>query len=450
MVETLIANSTGSPSITPKIASTLDGSVGSNLSILVAGISWPPESFLVRLILGLAESGMNVTIASEKPLNPVFGSNARLHWLPAPTWSGPISKRILRLGWMTARARLFASSDVAIFNTFIRKNRSWVARQHNWYRILPFAGKRWDIIYFPWNTGAMNYFPLFELGCPVVISCRGAQINVVPHNPRRSEIQHGLHQTFDRASAVHCVSEAIKEEAIKYGLNPDKTWVIYPAVSPDYFKPNERQVGGQNEFRIVTTGSLIWRKGHEYALSAVRRLCDLGVPVHFDIIGDGPESQRVLFTIHELGLEKNVTLHGRLDDAGVRAALQRADLFLFSSLSEGVSNSVLEAMACGLPVVTTDCGGIREAVRDGIEGFVVPLQDPEAMSNAVYRLYQNPELRINMGSASRERVLMEFSLDYQIKRFQILFGAAIARNVKQQSISSSDSSISLRTDKSIQ
>jgi colanic acid/amylovoran biosynthesis glycosyltransferase len=405
-----------------------------NLSVLVAGISWPPESFLVRLIRGLADAGLNVTVASENPLEPVFGSSPGLHWLQAPTWSGSILKRLLALGSMTLQARMSTSSDLATFRSHIRENRSWLETQRQLYRMLPFVGKRWDVIYFPWNTGAMNYFPLFELGCPVVISCRGAQVNVAPHNPQRSSILRGLRLTFERAAAVHCVSEAIRDEAIKYGLNPEKACVIHPAVSPEFFKPGQPRVDHLNEFRVVTTGSLIWRKGHEYALSAIRRLLELGVPAHFDIVGDGPELQRVLFTIHDLNLEKNVTLLGRQNDAGVLAALQFADLFLFSSLSEGVSNSVLEGMACGLPVVTSDCGGIREALRNGIEGFVVPLQDPEAMAKAVYQLYKDPELRKTMGSAARQRVVSDFSLDQQIKRFQSLFHAAISGKIKPDSV----------------
>jgi len=96
-------------------------------------------------------------------------------------------------------------------------------------------------------------------------------------------------------------------------------------------------------------------------------------------------------------------------------------VFLLSSLSEGISNAALEAMACGLPVVTTDCGGMREAVTDGIEGFVVPVRDPEAMAEALLRLWKDPELRRRMGEAARERVLREFRLDQQISAFLALF-----------------------------
>jgi glycosyltransferase involved in cell wall biosynthesis len=105
----------------------------------------------------------------------------------------------------------------------------------------------------------------------------------------------------------------------------------------------------------------------------------------------------------------------------VREAMQRSDLFLHSSLSEGISNAALEAMACGLPVVTSDGGGMKEAVHDGIEGFVVPLRDPVAAADAVAKLARDPALRARMGRAGRARVESTFRLDEQIARFIALY-----------------------------
>ena len=114
-------------------------------------------------------------------------------------------------------------------------------------------------------------------------------------------------------------------------------------------------------------------------------------------------------------------MHGKLPPAEVKQRLGKADVFVLSSLSEGISNAVLEAMSCGLPVVTTDCGGMREAVRDGIEGFVVPVRDPDEMAAALHKLAQSPELRNKMGRAGRERVLSAFNSQAQIDAFVNLF-----------------------------
>jgi glycosyltransferase involved in cell wall biosynthesis len=130
---------------------------------------------------------------------------------------------------------------------------------------------------------------------------------------------------------------------------------------------------------------------------------------------------RLLFTINDLGLTDIVTWGGRLRPDEVVARLQQSDIFLLSSLSEGISNAVLEAMACGLPVVTTNVGGMAEAIADGIEGLLVPPRDPVAMADALAYLWARPEVRRQMGQAGRERVLADFDLDDQITAFEALF-----------------------------
>ncbi len=103
-------------------------------------------------------------------------------------------------------------------------------------RVLPFVGVPCDVIYFPWNSAAIDHLPLFDMGKPVVISCRGSQVNVAPHDPRRS-IREGLPVTFRKASLVHCVSRAIQNEAARYGLTPEKARVIRTGVDPSFFSP---------------------------------------------------------------------------------------------------------------------------------------------------------------------------------------------------------------------
>lgn len=390
---------------------------GSQLSILIAGVSWPPPSFLTRLIYGLLDANIRITVASEAKPEEGDRKNTTLDWIHTPAWSGPPLQLLSRLAWMKVKALVGAYSDVLIFSPYARMETSWVRRQHQWHRLLPFAGRRWDAIYFPWNSSAIIYYPLFDLGIPVILSCRGSQINSAPHNPKRKGFQQMLRKTFRRATVVHCVSETIRDEARKYGLPSNKAVVIHPGVPCDFFKPSERRIQNQEYLHIVSTGAFAWPKGLEHSLVAIRYLKDKGVPVRFHMIGDGPEMQRVLFTIHDLRIQENVILHGHLNQEEVRNVLQQSDLFLFSSLSEGLPNAVLEAMACALPVVTTDCGGTREAVRDGMDGMIVPLMDSEALASAALRLYQDPELRRKMGEAGRNQVLEKFSITRQVSKF---------------------------------
>ena len=390
--------------------------------LLMAGVQWPPETFLLRLVKGLLEAGVEVTVGcAEKPDldHPDF------RWLPMPAWDGKSRLRFLRFAGLAVRALACGPRDVQLLQRSFRAGPRYGSLVGRWNRVLPLAGRRWDVVYFPWNVAAILHLAAFDLPGPVVVSCRGAQVNIAPHNPDRTAIHDGLRATFRNAAAVHCVSEEIKREAVDRGLDPVKAHVIRPAVDPVRFRPADPLKARSKVFRVTTTGSLIWRKGHEYALQAMRKLADRGVALQFDIVGEGSDRQRLLFTIHDLGLEKMVTLHGSLNEDAVLRLLQNTDAFLLSSLSEGISNAVLEAMACGLPVVSTDCGGMAEAMTNGTEGFLVPVRDPEGMTTALAHLAADRDLARKMGEAGRDRVEREFTIKRQVNQWLELYRALL-------------------------
>lgn len=389
------------------------------LRLLVAGCSWPLETFLQRLFEGLSGAGIDVTVASAVPPEAEWLRKNGVKWLPAPTWDDPILLRLVRLGGMALRSAsaVRGRRDLGLLGPHVAALPRGVSRPRTWYRLLPLVGRPADVIYFPWNSAAISYVALYDLGIPVLVSCRGSQVNVGPHDPGRTELRDGLQVTLSRAAGVHCVSKAIQAEAKAYGLDPAKSRVIHPAVDAERFRLPARARIGTGARRVIAVGSLSWKKGFEYALRSLRAARDAGSDLEFEIVGEGADRQRLLFAIEDLGLSGCVRLSGRLPADGVRERLQNADLFLLSSLSEGLSNAALEAMATGLPVVTTDCGGMREAVSDGVEGFVVPIRDVKRMAAALGRLAEDAELRVRMGAAARARVLKEFTLERQVRAF---------------------------------
>jgi colanic acid/amylovoran biosynthesis glycosyltransferase len=273
------------------------------------------------------------------------------------------------------------------------------------------SARRADVLYLPWTATAVDRPEVFDLGPPVVVSCRGAQVNVAPWNPARAALRDGLPRAFERAAAVHCVSDAIRDEAGRFGLDPAKATVIRPAVDLERFRPSPPP-GGHH---LVSVGRLQWRKGYEYALLAVRRLLDAGHPVTYDIVGQEADGGATRHAIHDLGLADVVRLVPPTGHDAVPGHLARADALLLPSLSEGIANAALEAMACARPVVVTDCGGMTEAIDDGVEGRVVPVRDPAAMAAAVEGL--DP----SMGRAGRARVESAHDLRDQVAAFARLF-----------------------------
>jgi glycosyltransferase involved in cell wall biosynthesis len=243
-------------------------------------------------------------------------------------------------------------------------------------------------------------------------------VHIAPHNPDRRADVEKMREALSLATALHCVSDETLAAVRRLGVDPRQARVIRPAVDTQAFSPATGQP--TDTLRLVMVGSLIWRKGYEYALAAVRNAVSQGAPAHLTICGDGPERERILFTISDLGLTEHVSLAGAVSATQVRDILRASDAFLLTSLGEGISNAALEAMACGLPVLTTDCGGMREAVSDGVEGTIVGARDIGALTTGILRLWKEPEVRRRMGMAARERAVRDFDLSRQLDEFQAL------------------------------
>jgi glycosyltransferase involved in cell wall biosynthesis len=342
------------------------------------GLSWPPDTFLSWKLAGLAQRGLRITVGSSYECGPPFS-------IPG--------------------VDVVPMSDGRL------------------------AALRPDVAHFEWESAAVSHLALADAwGCPIVISCHGG-LRAYGQSPSYARVLAGLPAVFDRAAAVQCVSEAEKAEAIRLGLDPAKARVIRCGVDPAVFSPAGLQAGVGNTMRVVAVGWLRWVKGYEYALRTMRALLDAGVPAELDIFGGDPpppvgepsDRARVLHTIEDLGLRDSVRVHGHVATETVVEHLRGAHALLHSSVSEGLPVVVLEAMACGLAVVATDCGGVREAVRDGVEGFVVPPREPSAAAAALAHLWQRPGLRERMGRAGRERVHAAFTLDGHLREMEALY-----------------------------
>lgn len=346
------------------------------MRVLVVGAPWPPETFLQRLFGALVKRGLVVGI------------------LGAP------QDELARSLGIVPRSRLPEPAALR---------------------------REWDLVYFPWNSAAGGYLDLVSGPPPSVVSCRGSQINVVPHNQRRADQRRDMVASLEAATLVHCVSEAIMREAQGLGLDPSRARVIRPAVDTRTFQPRQDRHSPGDETVVTHVGSLVWVKGLEYLVHAFALAHAVEPRLRLELVGSGPDRQRVLFTASDLGITQQVVLRGRLPEPEVAALLAQSDIGACSSVSEGISNAVLEAMASGLPVVSTTVGGMTEVLDDGVEGLLVPPRNPHAMAEALVGLARAPEERHRMGDLGRARVLRDHRLEDQAERFHRLFDEAAGR-----------------------
>ncbi|QXC60264.1 glycosyltransferase family 4 protein [Aquihabitans sp. G128] len=165
--------------------------------------------------------------------------------------------------------------------------------------------------------------------------------------------------------------------------------------------------------RLVVVARLQPAKGIEDALAALAIVRAGGTDARLRIVGDGPHRDALRLRVARTGLGDHVDLVGPLAPEAVRAELAAADAFVSPSLSEGISNGVLEAMATGVAVISTEVGGMAEVVTDGVDGRLVPAGRPDRLAAALLEVLGDEGARRDLAAAGRERVEAAFGRSRQ-------------------------------------
>lgn len=221
-----------------------------------------------------------------------------------------------------------------------------------------------------------------------------------------------------RTSAIVAVSNDTAAWARdNVGMPGDRIHVIRNGVSTSA-APRPRSPGGH---RGVTVARLEPVKGLGTMIRAVAGIAARIPDFHLHIFGDGSERAHLVALTGSLGLKAHITFHGMCDD--VPAALAIGDVFLSSSVSEGISLTILEAMAAGLPIVATAVGGTPELVVDRVNGRLVRSGDPDLFAAAAVELLADPVAAAAMGQASRVRAETEFTMNVMVTQYRQLYAA---------------------------
>jgi glycosyltransferase involved in cell wall biosynthesis len=170
----------------------------------------------------------------------------------------------------------------------------------------------------------------------------------------------------------------------------------------------------------VNVGALVGHKGQRHLIDAMAHVLGDVPDAHLVIFGEGDLRPSLERQIRERRLDKHVLLPGFRED--VLELVKSADLFVMSSVTEGLGSAVLDAMAMGLPIVGTRAGGIPEVVVDGETGLLVPAGEPKPLAAAIVRLLKAPEIRRRYGDAGRARVAEHFGVDRLIEGTLAAYG----------------------------
>lgn len=249
-------------------------------------------------------------------------------------------------------------------------------------------GRDFDIIdaHYFYPDGVAAAFLGMKLGKPVVITARGTDINLIPDYgiPRKMILW-----AANQAAGLVTVSAALKEKLCSLGIEPEKVTVLRNGVDPDLFKPTGREIREDGPPLLLSVGNLVESKGHDLAIAALPLLQGMRLA----IIGEGPERKSLEDLAAKLGVAQRVSFLGNLPQAELPGHYSAADALVLASSREGWANVLLEAMACGTPVVATDVGGTSEVVNVPEAGILVSERTPEGIAAGIQRLFSEPPER---------------------------------------------------------
>ncbi len=241
-----------------------------------------------------------------------------------------------------------------------------------------------DVIHVPWLNpeGVAGCLLGERYSIPCVVQAQGSDVN---HYLRQYPGRKKFIGDIQKATALSFVSQALENAATNLGLTHRNQKVIYNGVDIDIFKPS-KELRSNKLKTIVTITKMNPVKNLGLLLNGFSRLpSDYQDNAELILVGDGPCRQDLEKLTRDLNIESKVHFAGHASHDNVVTYLQKADIFCLSSLSEGLPVAVLEAMACGLPVVATNVGGVSEAVIEGSTGLLVESDNLAEYTNALQR-----------------------------------------------------------------
>jgi sugar transferase (PEP-CTERM/EpsH1 system associated) len=285
------------------------------------------------------------------------------------------------------------------------------------------------------NWGAIEAIPAARLaGVPVAIHSEHGYIpDMLAGLPMRQRIiRRGA---YAMADAVFCVTEELRNfHARQVRLAPERIQVLHNGVDTERYSPQLELRRASRERLRIPSGSLVLGivsrlvpiKDHATLFRAAERLAAHKMDVRVVVAGTGPERERLDSLVNASpGLAGRVSFVGPSED--VPEILNALDVFVLPSLMEGMSNTILEAMSCGLPVAATRVGGNPELVQEGRTGVLFAPGDDAQLAAQIELLAASDELRRDYGAAGRRRVLEDFSLDKMLAAYRHLYRDLAAR-----------------------
>jgi glycosyltransferase involved in cell wall biosynthesis len=410
------------------------------IAVVVKGYPRLSETFIAQEILGLEQRGLALTVVSlrhptDPAVHPIHGQiQAAVLYLPEYLYQEPM--RVLRAWWSVRRWPTYAAAR-RLWLRDLRRDRT-TNRGRRFGQALVLAHElpaEVGLLYAHYlhTPASVARYAAVLRGMPWCASAHAKDIWTIPAWEKAEKLAEcAWATTCTAAGAAHLRELAPGAEVllVYHGLDPARFAAPQRTLGPDGRDP-DRPV------RLLGVARLVPKKGVEVLLEA---LAALSADLHwrYEHVGGGPLLDSLAATAARLGLAERVTWRGALPQVQVADAYRAADLFVLASRiardgdRDGLPNVLLEAGALELPVVASRIGAVPELIEDGVNGRLVPPDDPAALvvalAVALAALIRDPAARLRRGRAGRRRVLDQFAMEPGIDRLAARLTAMLERS----------------------
>ena len=386
------------------------------------------ETFILNQITGLLDRGQEITIFARSPGRGEIVHEAvttyklidRTYYFGVNYQKIPSNKIIKYGNALRLLVKCIPNSPMPLVRTLnIRRYGRKAARLSLFYQVYRLHQanlQKYDIIHA--HFGEMGEYAAFlkKIGltrAKIITTFYGWDISKYI-KVYGKEVYKNL---FTYGDKFLCLSNEMKERVISLGCPADKTQVHHLGVDFNTFKHVKGNNKRNGKIRLLTVGRFVEKKGIEYAIEAVANLAEKYPDIEYNIVGDGPLLAKYQEMIKDLRVGHIVKFLGPKKQADVVKELAQSDIFLAPSVTaesgdqEGTPTVLIEAHALGLPVLSTLHSGIPEVVIDTKSGYLVPERNPEALTERLKMLIDNPAMRETMGDVGRKHIDNQFNID---------------------------------------
>ena len=376
------------------------------------------ETFFTSKIQGLREGGYQVALFANQ------SEDFHLcRTIPHPKVNRNLILQLVKM--IISYTVLFLKRPIIFLRFLHLEKKDGVPIRSRWENLFinnHILKEKLDWLHFGFATMALRRENVAcAIGARMGVSLRGYDICIYP-------LKHpGCYQRlWGKLDKVHYISHDIMVAAKKQGLTDYIPKVmIRPSIDVDYFNikgKKWKKFNGREKIHFLTVARLHWKKGLEYTLQALAILKEKNILFQYTIIGEGQERERLIFTIHQLGLEDRITFVGSVPHQDIMKYYKAADIYLQYSIQEGFCNAVREAQAMGLITIVSNAEGLSENVLHGKTGWVVPKRKPNLLAEKIEHVLAMADEKLSqVHKNAMVRVKNEFSLKMQIKEFSEFF-----------------------------